>query len=312
MPQMNQGGKNVALITGRANQAAKVEIDFERCTHCGLCAQVCKGQPLVMEDGRLKIVEQRFFGCIGCGHCMCVCPQECIEIRGRDMSPDDVIPLPELTSQSDYQQFYNLLLSRRSTRSFQNRSVEAEVIAKILAAVETAPMGLPPSDVEILVLDGFAKVQEFADDIIASIKSARWFFSPLMTSLFKPFFGEEYAQSVQSFIRPAIETFIDEKAHGHDYLLYDAPLAMYFHASPYADPADSLVAATYAMLAAQSLGLGSCMIGTPPYFIKYSKSFKQKYLLPLKNQPGIVVIFGYPRIKFRQALKRRLSKVTFF
>lgn len=76
-------------------------------------------------------------------------------------------------------------------------------------------------------------------------------------------------------------------------------------------PADSLVAATYAMLAAESLGLGSCMIGTPAYFIKYSKKIKQKYDLPLKNQPGIVVIFGYPRIKYRKALKRRLAKVTY-
>lgn len=302
----------MALITGRANQAAKVEIDFDRCIHCGLCAQVCKGQPLLMEDGKLIVDEQRFFGCIGCGHCMCVCPQECIEIRGRDLSPKDVIALPEMNAQADYRQFYSLLSSRRSTRSFANRTVEREVIDNIVAAVETAPMGLPPSDVEILVFDGFAKVQEFADDIIRAIKTARWFFSPLITHLLKPLLGQEYAQSVQSFIRPAVETFIAEKEQGHDYLLYNAPLAMYFHASPYADPADSLVAATYAMLAAQSLGLGTCMIGTPPYFIRYSKGFKQKYQLPLKNQPGIVVIFGYPQIKFRHALKRRLSKVTFW
>ena len=72
-----------------------------------------------------------------------------------------------------------------------------------------------------------------------------------------------------------------------------------------------MVAATYAMLAAESLGLGSCMIGTPAYFIKYSKDLKQKYNLPRKNQPGIVVIFGYPRIRFRKALRRRLAKVTY-
>ena len=29
--------------------------------------------------------------------------------------------------------------------------------------------------------------------------------------------------------------------------------------------ADPLIAATYAMLAAESLGLGSCMIGTPAF-----------------------------------------------
>ena len=48
----------------------------------------------------------------------------------------------------------------------------------IIEAVSTAPMGLPPSDVEVLILDGFDKVQQFADDIIAVIRKSRWFFSP--------------------------------------------------------------------------------------------------------------------------------------
>jgi nitroreductase len=264
-----------------------------------------------MEEGRLKVDQQRIFGCIGCGHCMLVCPKDCIEIRGRDLSPEDVIPLPDQSCLPGYAQFYNLLLTRRSIRSFQKRRVEPEVIARIVEAVQTAPMGLPPSDVEILILDDFAKVQQFASDITEAIKASRWFFSPLMTRLLLPFLGKEYGQSVESFIRPAVDLFVEKEAEGQDYLLYNAPLAMYFHASPYADPADSIVAATYAMLAAESLGLGTCMIGTPPYFIKYSRKFKQKYDLPPKNQPGIMVIFGYPRLKFRKALQRRLGKVTY-
>lgn len=302
----------MAIKTGRADTAATVRIDYDSCVHCGLCAEVCKGQPLIMAEGRLKIDNERFFGCIGCGHCMCVCPQDCIQISGRDMSPEDVLPLPDKASLPGYEQFYGLLLSRRSIRNFQDRVVEPEKIARIVDAVCTAPMGLPPSDVEILILDGFARVQQFADDIMAVIKKSRWFFSPLMTGLLKPFFGREYVESVNSFIRPAVDVFLEEKTKGEDYLLYNAPLAMYFHASPYADPADSIVAATYAMLAAHSLGLGSCMIGTPPYFIKYSKEFKQKYQLPPNNRPGIVVIFGYPRIKFRKTLQRQLSKVTYW
>ncbi|MGI6468812.1 MAG: 4Fe-4S binding protein [Syntrophomonadaceae bacterium] len=301
----------MAIKTARFNTAVTVEVDYNACIHCGRCAEVCKGQPLFMADGKLKIDQERIFGCIGCGHCMCVCPQECIQVRGRDINPQDVLPMPEKADLPGYEQLYALLLSRRSVRSFQNRRVEPEKIALIIEAVSTAPMGLPPSDVEVLILDGFDKVQQFADDIIAVIRKSRWFFSPLMTALLKPFFGKEYSESVDTFIRPAVDLFVQEKAKGQDVLLYHAPLAMYFHASPYADPADSIVAATYAMLAAQSLGLGSCMIGTPPFFIKYSREFKQKYRLPPKNQPGIVVIFGYPQIEFSKALQRRLGKVTY-
>lgn len=301
----------MAIKTGRADSAAQIKLDRSQCTDCGLCAEVCQGAPLYMAEGKLVIDQPRIFGCMGCGHCMCVCPQECISIAGRDMSAEDVIELPEKENRASYKQLYSLLLARRSTRNFKDKTVEPEVIGKIVEAVSTAPMGLPPSDVEILVLNSRQKVQEFADDIIEMVKKSRWMFSPLVSLLLRPFLGREYVESVESFIRPLADIFVEEKAKGTDYLLYDAPLAMYFHTSPYADPADSLVAATYAMLAAESLGLGSCMIGTPAYFIKYSKKIKQKYNLPIKNQPGIVVIFGYPRIKYRKALTRRLAKVTY-
>lgn len=302
----------MAIKTGRADAAAQITLDTEKCTDCGLCAEVCKGAPLVMSGGKLQIEEPRFFGCIGCGHCMCVCPQDCIQINGRDIGPADLLPLPDKASRADYQRLYNLLLARRSVRNFRDRPVEPELIEKIVAVVATAPMGLPPSDVEILVLDSPAKVQEFATDVVTVMKKSRWFFSPLLNFFFRLFYGREYIESVESFIRPALEIFIEESAQGKDYLLYQAPLAMYFHSSPYSDPADSLIAATYAMLAAESLGLGSCMIGTPAYFIKYSKELKRKYGLPLKNQPGIVVIFGYPRIKISKAIRRRLAKVTYY
>ena len=46
-----------------------------------------------------------------------------------------------------------------------------------------------------------------------------------------------------------------------DLLFYGAPCVLLFHQSPYADPVDGHIACTYAMIAAESLGLGTCMIG---------------------------------------------------
>lgn len=88
---------------------------------------------------------------------------------------------------------------------------------------------------------------------------------------------------------------------------------MLFHASPYADPADSYIPATYAMLTAQSLGLGSCMLGTPNLLLNFfGKKIKKKYGIPLENKNGIMVIFGYPDIKYNFALKRRFSNIKFY
>lgn len=138
------GGIAMAIKTGRADKAALIILDRARCNNCGLCAEVCKGAPLYMEEGKLIIDESRWFGCVGCGHCMCICPQECITINGRDMSTDDIIPVPQKEFRASYEQLYSLLLARRSMRFFQDRRVEAEIISKITEAVSAAQWGCLP------------------------------------------------------------------------------------------------------------------------------------------------------------------------
>lgn len=302
----------MALKTGRAEGTASVVIDYTKCTACGLCVTVCKGAPLFMDGKKVRIDQSRIFGCIGCGQCMAVCPRECIEVTGRTLSPADAVPLPPAATRAGYDALKNLMRSRRSVRKFRDRPVDRVLIEKIVDAVATAPMGLPPSDVEILVLDGREKVRAFAEDIIAVMTKPKFMFGPAGRTLLRPFFGKVFAESAETFIYPALSYFEEALARGEDSLFYDAPLVMYFHASPYADPVDAQVAATYAMLAAESLGLGSCMIGTPAYFIKYSKKLKEKYGIAAKNTQGIAVIFGHPAVKYRRALKRTLGGVKYY
>lgn len=302
----------MAIKTGRADSTALVYIDYERCSNCGLCVQVCKGFTLYWKDEQVRFDPNRLFGCIGCGHCAAVCPLECIKVEGRELSPNDLYPLPAMDSCATYQQLYNLLFSRRSIREFKEQEVEAEKIRQLIESVSTAPMGLPPSDVEILVIKGREKVRQLAWDIIDYFQSIKWMFSPAALLVMRPWLGKEYVESSRTFLAPAIDFFIEEKEKGNDYLLYDAPLAMYFHTSPYADPLDPIIAATYAMIAAETLGLGSCMIGTVAYGFRYSKELKKKYGIPARNQQGIMLIMGYPAVKYRRGIKRSLAKVSYY
>lgn len=301
----------MSIKTGRAEGNAQVSIDHEKCTLCGLCVEVCMGSPLKIKDDRVVVDQSILFGCIGCGHCAAVCPHECITIEGRTLSPDDFFDIPPKNERANYQQLLNLLTSRRSMRVFKDKPVEQEHIDNIVKAVSTAPMGLPPSDVEILIFNGRKRVQEFAEDMANLMYGFKWLFSPIGRTLMRPFFGKEFYESARTFIYPIAKLFKEEREQGNDWLFYDAPLVMYFHVSPYADPVDPFISATYAMLAAESLGLGACMIGTPGQFIKYSKKFKMKYGIPIKNHQGISVIFGYPAIKFRKCIKRSLGGVCY-
>ena len=93
----------------------------------------------------------------------------------------------------------------------------------------------------------------------------------------------------------------------------DAPLAMYFYGSPYADPADPLIAATYAMLAGESLGLGTCMLGGVHPLIQYGKSakkFREKYGIKYPSREGLIVIFGYSKVHYQKTIKRTFANVN--
>jgi len=87
-------------------------------------------------------------------------------------------------------------------------------------------------------------------------------------------------------------------------------LLIYFYGSPYSDPADPVVAATYAMIAGESLGLGSCMLGAIHPFIqngKRARRFRESHNIKYKSREGLFVAFGYPAVKYSKGIKRTFA-----
>ena len=66
------------------------------------------------------------------------------------------------------------------------------------------------------------------------------------------------------------------------------------------------------MLAGESLGLGTCILGFPPPILKFNKKLQQEYGLPKRFQSGMAVVFGYPLLRHQRAIKRRFADVRFF
>ncbi len=103
-------------------------------------------------------------------------------------------------------------------------------------------------------------------------------------------------------------------ARGEDLVTYDAPAALYFYGSPYCDPADPVVAATYAMLAAESLGLGTCMLGGVHPLIQNGRAarrFRERHGIRHASREGLIVIMGYPRVTYRKGIRRTLAAVEY-
>lgn len=301
----------MAIKMGRAEGTAEVSIDYAKCTSCGLCAIVCKDNTLSLKDKKVVIDQNNWLGCMACGHCMAICPSGAIAVNGRDFSLSDMVDLPPKELKASFEQFQALLISRRSIREFSSKEVDSEVIRKILEATSTAPMGIPPSDVGVIVFDTRDKMSALKKDIIEILKGWKKSMSPFMLSIMGIFMGRDTIDMLRTFVLPLANSLVEADEKGKDYLFYDAPLGMYFYSSVSSDSADPVIASTYAMLTAESLGLGSCMIGTVPPSFKQSKKLKEKYGVPPKSHEGMMVIFGYPKIHFKKAIKRRFADVKF-
>jgi ferredoxin len=300
------------IPTSRTKEKAAITVNEALCNGCGLCVKVCSDNSLQMLEGKAHENHNPHFGCIACGHCMAVCPTEAIEIHGREMSPDDMFVLPKKEQAASYEQLLSLYQRRRSIREFKDKPVEGELLEKILEAAVTAPMGLPPSDVNVLVFRNKEQVRAFAQDFCDYLEGLKWFVSKWFLALMKPFWGKANDEIFKGFLKPLVYLYTEHMKKGDNLVNYDAPLALYFYGSPYTDPADPIIAATYAMHAGESLGLGTCMLGGVHPFIqngKKAKKFREKHGIKYPSREGLFVIFGYPTIKFQRGAKRSFSSV---
>ena len=65
-------------VCDRGSQIERTDLD--RCTACGVCADVCYFGARSMADEALTIVKD---SCYGCGLCVDVCPEGCVEMIAR-------------------------------------------------------------------------------------------------------------------------------------------------------------------------------------------------------------------------------------
>lgn len=303
---------NMAIPTTRTKEKAKVSIDPNNCNGCGACVAVCKDFGIKIIDHKATVVEDSVFGCLACGHCMMVCPTGVIAVEGRTLAPTQLVELPEAAKAASFDALYALLQRRRSIREFKDIPVETEKINQILDAAQTAPSGLPPSDVHVLVLENKQQVRAFARDFSAYLKTIRWMSSQWFLQLMRPFLKRSTSEMMNNFVKPVFDLYVDDMDRGQNWINYDAPVALYFYGSPYSDPADPLIAATYAMLAAEALGLGTCMLGAIHPFLQHGKKarlFREKWGIKHPSHEGLVVIVGYSAVHYQKGVKRSFADI---
>ena len=284
-------------------EAGEVRIDRETCNQCGACARICPAEVLRSDNGSVQIHQDSAFGCIACGHCMMVCPEGAVTVTGRGVSPEDLVDLPPKEERASADQLAGLMLSRRSVRRFSDREVDAADLKRIVDMASTAPMGIPPWDIGCVTTRGREQVQRLAGEVIKGYEGFLKIF--WLFKIMGLFWGKAQREMFTHFLRPLAETYVRGHREGHDHLFYDAPAVLTFHHSPYAETVDATIACTYAMLAAESLGLGTTIIGGAPPIMQRNKALCERLGIPAGHKPSICLIVGHPATHFRRGIRRR-------
>lgn len=286
------------------SEAGTVKIDEDACKQCGQCATICPADVLFMEKGQIHVRAESHFGCIACGHCMMVCPEESISVTGRGLSPSDLFPLPEREAMATPESLAALMQSRRSVRRFKDQKVDRGLLERVVEMAASGPMGIPPWDVGCVVVCGRENVRELAGELIKGYEGFLKIFRPWVLSIMRPFMRRETHDQFRRFIVPLAKSYVGAHREGQDKLFWEAPAVLIFHHSLYAEAADSAIACTYAMLAAESLGLGNTIIGGAPPILARNRRLCDRLGIPRGHTPSFALIAGHPATHFKRAVRR--------
>ncbi len=285
-------------------------INQEICSKCKLCIEVCPCNIIGLNTNEeVYFIPERKSICLSCGQCMAVCSTKAITVNGLSYE-NDFIELPE--NKIDYENFIDFLANRRSIRNFKNKPISNEIIKQILDSISYAPYGAEPEKINITVINNRQKIEttlpyiaKFLDDII------KWIENPIASFIIKRKKGQETFNTIKNHLYP-IAKLENYKLKFGDRITRDAPAILIFHAKKGAEEHtnNSLIYATYSILVAHSLGLGATMIGIVPAAINKVKEVREAFQIPKENEAIMSVIIGYPKYKYKRAIKRKIQKIN--
>lgn len=282
----------------------RVTIDPSVCVGCLLCTQVCLLDALARGvDGKPRVDAQA--QCIRCGHCVAVCPEQAI-------TRNEIGPVPEAPNEiASYEQLVGLLSMRRSRREFKPDPVPREVIEKLLAAAAQAPNALNRQLVHYTVITDATTRKQLVERTMLYITRM----SKLYRNRFARFVAGVCSAKVRGLgdLGAEVAKITESYADGRDVILYDAPCTILVH-TPVADfcgPENSVYCAANILLAAQTLGLGACVIGFVTGPARSDRHIGRIVGIPDDHIIHTTIALGYPRFDYARPAPKPSPNVKF-
>ena len=292
-------------------------IDPEKCIGCGLCVKVCPSETISMQDDKAWVTGDRS---LQCGHCMAVCPVDAVrvdEIDAQSLSfnsfniENSWLPCGE----SDTARLVQLMASRRSCRNYCEQTVDRSVLEDLVKIGTTAPSGTNSQNWTFTIFPDPTAVNEFGQRIGSFFKNLnrmaekRWMRKALKL-IGKPAldnYYREYYPSVKDGLR-------EWEFSGRDRLFHGATAVIVVATKPGGScpVEDALLATQNILLAAHSMGLGTCLIGFAVEAIQNDSAMQQFLTIPAEETVCSVIAIGYPEEKYEGLTGRKKVVMRYF
>lgn len=254
-----------------------IHVDIDKCARDGACADVCPIGIIVLDKEKGPVILPGAANlCIGCGHCVAVCPNGALDNVKNPLR--DQVPL-ERSGLPDARTAYTFLRARRSVRRYLERPVPREVARELLEIARFAPSGHNSQGLSYLVVDSAERIAQITALVIEWMRQLVRDKHPLARSF-------HMSAIVKSFER------------GEDRILRNAPLvivAMAARQVAQLAQVSTCLALEYVELYAPALGLGTCWAG---YAQACAREYAplQKYLnLPEDRAVTGMMMAGFPK-----------------
>ncbi len=295
----------------RIDKTVTTRIDAQKCTGCGLCVRVCPDRTLSMLGGKAVVSGVTS---LNCGHCAAVCPVGAVTVGALDeelhtfgtFSVTDERWLPP--GRFDTSGLVQLMRSRRSCRHYLKRPVERERLEDLVKIGITAPSGTNSQRWTFTLLPTRRAVLRLGEEIGRFFRRLnRMAERRLLRGILKTMGRPELDDYFHAYY-PSVKEGLDEWARtGCDRLFHGAPAAILVGSKPGAScpMEDALLATQNILLAAHSMGLGSCLIGFAVAAMQKDPSIKIAMGIMSKDPVYSVIALGYPDESYARPAGRR-------
>jgi nitroreductase len=247
-------------------------------------------------------------GCIACGHCLAICPQDAIR---HSEFPSTAIQAIQAEEVPTTEQVMTLIKTRRSIRAFRDKPLPKETIERIIDGARFAPSGHNSQSTQYLVVQDKAVLNQVSAMVIEYLKfEIRRFANPLFRTLALLADREKTESGLHEI--PRFKQMTRSFESGADPILNGAPALLVFHAPRTVGFADvnAQLALQNASLVAHALGIGHFYTGwvlapcRAPMARAWNRRLPSLIGMPPGNELYGALALGYPIPRFKNLIER--------